>query len=102
MTWSRNGDRLFYLRSNLPGEPIWSVDVSVEKGVISTGVPQATVRLKSPIVGWRVHAIGERMLVMVADEFEMMKHPGIDNDHNVVHVVSNFFTELNEKAPPSE
>ena len=102
VTWSRNGDRLFYLRSNLPGEPIWRVDVSVEKGVISTGVPQPTVRLKSPIVGWRVHAIGERMLVMVADEFEMMKHPGIDNDHNVVHVVSNFFTELNEKAPPSE
>jgi hypothetical protein len=102
MKWSASGDRLFFSRRlNLPNRSIWSVDVSIENEAITTDDPQTFVTLTSKIDGWDVDAKGKRILVSHDEEREAVRHEGIESSHNVVHVISNFFTELNEKCPPT-
>ena len=102
MKWSASGDRLFFVPSRYqPDRSIWSVDVSIENDAIATSAPQTFMALPSRIRGWDVDAKGKRILVSHDEEREAVVHEGIESSHNVVHVISNFFTELNEKCPPT-
>jgi len=102
MKWSASGDRLFF-RGSTSGsdEHIWSVDVSATNDAINTSVPQTFVTLPSGLRGWDVDAKGERILVSHDEKKDAVRPEGIESSHNVVHVISNFFTELNEKCPPT-
>ena len=102
MKWSASGDRLFFARKMYtPDRSIWTVDVSIENDAIATTVPQTFLALPSRIHDWDVDAKGERILVSHNEEKDAVQHEGIESTHNVVHVISNFFTELNEKCPPT-
>jgi len=102
MKWSGSGDRLFFRESrSQPDQSIWSVDVSIENDAIATSVPETFMALPSRKYGWDVDAKGERVLVSRDEEKDAVRHEGIESSHNVVHVISNFFTELNEKCPPT-
>ena len=98
--WSSTGDRLFY-RSFIPPHSLFFVDVMVENDAISTGPPQKFLESAPTFHHWQMDAKGERVLALgLEDESES---DGTDSEHNAVNlvVVSNFFTVLNEKAPPA-
>ena len=102
MQWSPSGDRLYFSRATatlLHGEPIRFVTVSYANDVFTPSDPQTFVILPTHIKHWRVDSKGERLLIMVEGE-DPEEASGVDRDHTVVHVISNFFTELREKAPP--
>ena len=96
--WSSTGDRLFYKSFAPPHSPFF-VDVIVENDAISTGPPQKFLESAPTFHHWQMDAKGERVLALgLEDESES---DGTDSEHNAVNVVSNFFTVLNEKAPPA-
>jgi serine/threonine-protein kinase len=96
--WSSTGDRLFY-KSFVQPSSLFSVDVIVENDAISTGPQQKFLESAPKFRHWQMDAKGERVLALGLEDAS--ESDGTDSDHNVVHVVSNFFTLLNEKAPPA-
>jgi Tol biopolymer transport system component len=103
LAWSSNGDRLFYRHGDGHHQPIYSIDFNVENGVISMSEPQEFLAHTNSSFWWQVDSKGERVLLIEKEqEADDQENNGLDDDHNLVRVVSNFFTVLNEKAPPAK
>jgi Tol biopolymer transport system component len=100
VVWSSTGDRLFYAKNTSGSRPsLFSVDVALENDAISTGPPQEFLKSTSRFTAWQIDAKGERVLVL--EPPSQAEPDGTDSEHNVVHMVSNFFEVLKEKAPPA-
>jgi dipeptidyl aminopeptidase/acylaminoacyl peptidase len=99
--WDSTGDRLFYSDPTDQLERrIWSVDISVVNGAVTLDEPREFVTLPGNAWIWDLDSAGERVLFVARERSgNGSEAMGADGEHCVVHVVSNFFTVLNQKAP---
>jgi hypothetical protein len=100
---------LFYSRyAGLENAEIWSVELSIREGRIDPDIPEAKKVSDLPpnvlyFASWDISSDDKRFLVLIKGDYD----EGTENAEEdqppqgpaTLHIISNWFTELNEKVP---
>jgi serine/threonine protein kinase len=97
--WSASGDRFFYRVPGLAADSIMFVEVSGSDADITISTPEKLLDVPFTFSKWTPDVQNDRLLVVYNQDTEDSEDKAVEQEQNVVRLVSNFFTELNKKAP---
>ena len=96
--WSGTGDRLFYRVAGVTTDFIMAVDVEEEGDQLTLHPPQKLLDLPFGFRKWTIDPNNKRFLMNYSKDGKPDDESVVGPEHNVLRVISNFYTILNEKV----